>query len=126
MSTNSNILRNANDLRITTLQKKQIAAAIREVLTNINQVILHAHEAGKGYVKDKLPMQFAIDGMTFTKMQQYVWCGVIKELKDKNYMVAIDPQDTECNILIKWESDEEKKESQRLLQMLAAHTKRAG
>lgn len=116
------VLIDANTLRLTVVQKKQIKAAIREVLLHLNQSIMQAHEAGKSTIVDKLPMQFAIDGMSFTKMQQHVWCAVIAALKNKNYKVAIEPIETECTIYIRWESEDDIEESKRQLKILAKHT----
>lgn len=120
--TEPDVLIDANTLRLTVVQKKQIKAAIREVLLHLNQSIMQAHEAGKSTIVDKLPMQFAIDGMSFTKMQQHVWCAVIAALKNKNYKVAIEPIETECTIYIKWESEDDIEESKRQLKILAKHT----
>jgi len=117
-----NILKDANSLRQTILQKKQIKASVKEVLTHLDQVIVQAHELGNGYVENRLPMQFNIDGMSFSKMQQFVWCEVIKALKNKNYKVAIEPLETECKIYIQWESDDDKEESKKQIKMLAEHT----
>jgi hypothetical protein len=119
---NNNILRDANQLRQTATQKKQIAMAVREVLLHLNDAILREHELGNGSVQDYLPMQFPIDGMSFLKMQQLVWCEVISLLEEKNYRVKIEPCETECVIHIKWESDEEKEKSKQQLQILADHT----
>lgn len=117
-----NVLKDANSLRQTPTQKKQISLAVREVLIHLDEVISQAHELGHGEVQSTLPMQFTIDGMTFSKMQQHVWCKVITILEEKNYKVAIDPLATECLIYIQWESDDDKEESQQQLKMLAEHT----
>lgn len=122
MSNVNNILKDANSLCQTVLQKKQVAVAVREVLIHLNEVINQEHELGNGYVEDRLPMQFAIDGMSFLRMQQLVWCKVIAMLEEKNYIVKIKPMETECIIYIQWESDEVKDESMRQLQILADHT----
>ena len=117
-----NILTDANALCQTVTQKKQVAIAVREVLMHLNNVITQEHELGSGYVEDRLPMQFTIDGMSFSRMQLLVWCKVIAHLEEKNYIVRIKPLETECIIYIQWESDEEKEESKRQLQILADHT----
>ncbi len=122
MSANfSHILKDAKTLRQTAAQKEQINAAITETLTYIGDLIDQAHENGIGYVETHLPMQFSIDGMTFQKMQQHVWCGIINELKKKNYRVSIDPTDSECALYIVWESEEEKKCADEQTRMLASH-----
>lgn len=118
----SHVLKDANTLRQTALQKKQIAAAVRETLTHISDQIYQAHENGHGYIYVNIPMQFAIDGMSFSKMQQNVWCRIIYELEQKNYKVTIDPMETECVLYVQWESEDDKLESQQQLQILAEHT----
>ena len=123
--TEEDVLVDANSLRLTIVQKKQIKVAVREVLLHLNQSITQAHELGTSMVIDKLPMQFAIDGMSFTKMQQHVWCSVIAALKNKHYKVAIEPIETECKIYIKWESDDDMEESRKQLRILAKHTIRS-
>lgn len=125
MTSETDVLVDANSLRLTITQKKQIKTAVREVLLHLNHSIMQAHEAGKSNIIDKLPMQFAIDGMTFTKMQQHVWCAVIAALKNKNYKVAIEPVETECTIYIKWESEDDIEESRHQLKILAKHTIRS-
>ena len=116
------ILKNANSLRQPAIQKKQIESAVREVLINLNDAILQAHENGHGNLEARLPMQFNIDGMNFAKMQQCVWCSVIEELECNNYKVAIEPLEHECIIYIQWQSDDDKIESKRQLKVLAQHT----
>ena len=118
----NNILKDANSLCQTAIQKKQIEVAVREVLIHLNDVIMQGHEIGNGYVEDRLPMQFAIDGMSFSRMQQSVWCKIISLLEEKNFIVRIKPTETECFIYIQWESDEVKEESKRQLKILADHT----
>lgn len=118
----NHILKDANSLCQTAIQKKQVEVAVREVLIHLNDVITQGHEIGNGYIEDRLPMQFAIDGMSFSRMQQSVWCKIIKLLEEKNYIVRIKPTETECIIYIQWESDEVKEESKRQLQILADHT----
>jgi Ni,Fe-hydrogenase III component G len=120
----NNILRDANTLRQTVSQKRQIDEAVREVLSHLNTVITQEHELGNGHVKYKLPMQFDIDGMTFSKMQQNVWCRIIIALEEKNYKVKIYPAETECILYVKWESDDEKIETANQLKILADHSKR--
>jgi hypothetical protein len=119
---NENILKDANSLRQTPTQKKQIKFAVKEVLTNLDEIITQAHDIGKGSVQAYLPMQFNIDGMSFSRMQQHVWCRVIMALEEKNYKVNIEPLPTECIIYIQWESEDDKIESERQLKMLAEHT----
>jgi len=119
---NDNILKDANSLRQTPTQKKQIAFAVREVLTHLDEVITQAHDVGKGSTEAFLPMQFNIEGMSFSRMQQHVWCQVITALEEKNYIVHIEPRPTECVIYIQWESEDDKEESERQLKMLAEHT----
>jgi hypothetical protein len=122
MNNPENRITDANSLRQTANQKKQIDLAVRELLTTLNDRILQEHELGNGYLEDGLPMQFAIDGMSFSRMQQCIWCKVIAILEEKNYSVKIEPLETECIIYIQWESDEDKEESKRQLKILAEHT----
>jgi hypothetical protein len=121
-SSQSSVLKNANTLRQTTTQKKQIDAALKETLLHINDLILQAHEDGKGHVQVGLPMQFPIEGMSFSKMQSIIWCKIIEALEANNYVVAIEPTKTECVLYIEWEIDEEKMESEKQMRILANHT----
>lgn len=116
------VLKDANSLRQTALQKKQIEGAVKESLIHISDLIYQAHENGHGYLETTLPMQFGIEGMSFSKMQQNVWCRIINELKQKNYKVSIEPMDTECVLYVQWESEEDRQETKRQLKMLAMHT----
>lgn len=118
-----NILKDANTLRLTASQKKQIDIALTETLVCINDLIIQAHEDGMGNLQTELPMQFAIDGMPFSKMQSIIWCRVIMALKDKNYIVIINPSDSKCDIYIEWESNEEKDESAKQMKIIAEHTR---
>jgi len=120
----SYILKDANTLRQTALQKKQIDTAVFETLTHISQLIYQAHENGHGCIETNLPMQFAIEGMSFSKMQQHVWCRIISELEQKNYKVSIELTETECILYVQWESEEDKQETQRQVHILAEHARR--
>ncbi len=115
-------LKDANTLRLTSSQKKQIESAFADTLLRINDQIIQSHEDGMGYLETELPMQFAIDGMPFSKMQSIIWCKVIMALKEKNYVVTINPSESRCDIYIEWESEEEKRESAKQMKIIAEHT----
>lgn len=112
----------ASKLRQTSIQKKQIASKVQEILVILDEDILNAHNNGENTVDTTLPFDVRIDGLSNKASQREVWSRVIQDLENRDFKPSLNPTDTECKLIITWLSSEAQIEIERQIQIIAEHT----
>lgn len=98
------VLSNANKLKKSSLYKITIADSTKELLTQINRVILDAHDAGLSKVEFKLPLNFrSIDNnITNDEIQTVIYYNIVTELERMGYEVRLLITKKSSLLIISW------------------------
>lgn len=98
------VLSNANKLKKSSLYKITIADSTKELLTQINRVILDAHDAGLSKVEFKLPLNFrSIDNnITNDEIQTVIYFNIVTELERMGYEVRLIITKKSSLLIISW------------------------
>jgi len=124
MDISGEILIDANYLKNTNVQKRQIKEYTIEILKRINDELKIAHQEGKQYLITELPIIFNITNMTEKNARREVWCKIIECLKQKNYRVLINPRDDTCLLKITWVSLEDEENIIYQKNIIELHTQK--
>lgn len=98
------ILNNASRLKKSSLYKVTIAENTKEILLQLNSMIMNSHDAGLSRVEFRLPINFqSVDkSVSNQELQTAIYYNVITELEKKDYDVTIKFGKT-CTILtVSW------------------------
>ncbi len=123
MDLSNDVLIDANALRNSTIQKKQIREYTFELLSRINDELKSAHRDGLKAIITELPIIFNITNMSEKSARREIWCKIIECLKSKNYRVNINPQEDTCLLKITWISKEDEGEITHQNNVINMHTK---
>ncbi len=123
MNTPNEVLIDANLLRNTNVQKRQIREHTVEILRHINDELKVAHQSGKQVLITELPIIFNITNMSEADARREVWCRIIECLKNKNYRVVINPRDDSCLLKITWFSKEDEENIVYQKNIINMHTR---
>ncbi len=114
------ILSAASSLKQKSYYKITIADYSREILLQINSMILNIHKAKMASkCSFNLPVNFdPIEGVTNKQIQTVVYYNVINELKTKGYEVNLRLTKGYSTLLISWEHKIENIELQKMKELL--------
>jgi hypothetical protein len=101
------VLVDANRLKNSNIQKKQIRETVIEILRGINDELRSAHNEGKHCIIVDMPIMFEIPNMMNKDAQRAVWATTIDILRDKKYRVWINYSDVSCRLKITWISHDD-------------------
>lgn len=118
------ILTDANKLRNSSLQKKQIRENVIEILRRLNEDVKTAQMEGKHMLITGLPIIFDISNMHLNDARIAVWSTVIMALKEKNYRVWVQYSEDFCELQITWVSEEDEQVFKMQTHILKSHTKK--
>ena len=85
------VLNNATRLKKNSLYKVTIAEATREILLQLNSMIMSSHDAGLSRIEFRLPINFrSVDqSVTNQELQTAIYYNVVTELEKKEYEVSL-------------------------------------
>lgn len=98
------ILDSAARLKKNSLYKVTIAEATREILLQLNTLIVNSHDAGLSRVEFRLPINFQqVDhSVTNAELQTAIYYNVITELEKKDYEVSLKFFKTYTLLKVSW------------------------
>lgn len=111
----------ANNLRNNNVQKRKIKESVIEVIRKIDEDVKIAHREGKHCIITDIPIIFDIPNMNIKDSQRAVWSNIIDILKQKNYRVYINHNNSSCRLKIMWISNEDELILKSQNQILAEH-----
>jgi hypothetical protein len=111
MELSERIVVDANTLKQTNVQRRQINEYVSEILQNINEEIHMAYQEGKQEFITELPIVFNITNMSENRAQTEIWSKIIDYLESKHYRIMINPSKNSCMLKISWLSVEDEAES---------------
>jgi hypothetical protein len=123
MEISSDILIDAKCLRNNNVQKRQIKEILVDILKRIDEELKTAHQEGRNSLMTELPLIFGISNMLEREAQRVIWYKVIEFLKNKNYIISINPREDTCLLKITWFSKEDFAEIKHQNDVIAMHTK---
>lgn len=121
MSNYSNIVKDANALRNSNVQKKHIQEIVSLLLKEINEKINIAHRDGHHYIITELQFIFDIPNMSNADAQRKIWARIINTLEMKKYRVWLKTTDNRCYLKITWFSAEDESETRTECEILESH-----
>ena len=85
------VLNSASRLKKSSLYKVTIAESTREILLQLNSMIMSAHDAGLSRLEFRLPINFrSVDqSVSNEDLQTAIYFNVVTELEKKDYEVSI-------------------------------------
>jgi hypothetical protein len=101
------VLLDANQLRNSSAQKRQIKKWTMDLLQQINDDIKIAHQECRHNVITELPILFGITNMAENDAKREIWSNIIQCLRMKNYRLVIQPREDTCLLKITWYSQED-------------------
>jgi hypothetical protein len=111
----------ANNLRNNNVQKRKIKENVIEIIRKIDEDVKIAHREGKHCIITEIPIIFDIPNMNNKDAQRSVWANIIDILKQKNYRVAINHDNSSCRLKITWISNEDELILKSQIQILNEH-----
>ncbi len=123
MEISDDLLIDAKCLRNNNVQKRQIREVFVDILKRIDEEVKIAHQEGRHELVTELPIIFGISHMSEKTAQRAIWYKVIEYLKNKNYMIAINPREDTCLLRLTWFSAEDMAEIRHQSDVIAIHTK---
>ena len=100
----SGVLNSASRLKKSSLYKVTIAENTREILLQLNSMIMSSHDAGLSRVEFRLPINFrSVDkSVSNQELQTAIYYNVITELEKKEYDVSIEFCKTSTLLNVSW------------------------
>ncbi len=123
MEISTEVLVDANTLRSSNVQRRQIREYTVEILRRINDELKVAHREGRQALITELPIIFNITNMSEISARREVWCKIIECLKVKNFRVAINPREDTCLLKITWFSKEDEENILHQKNVIELHTR---
>lgn len=117
----NNVIINANDLKKTDIQKREIKSCVLEVLKRINEELQAEHSNGNYFLITDIPIIYDISNMSIARGQQIVWSSLIEILEEKKYRVWINYSKDNCRLKISWISEQEESELKRQQDIIKKH-----
>lgn len=98
------ILNSASRLKRNSLYKVTIAEATREILLQLNSVIMSSHDAGLSRIEFRLPINFqTVDALVSNEeLQTAIYYNVVTELEKKEYDVSLKFCKTYTLLKVSW------------------------
>ena len=118
----SDTLTNANNLRGTNIQKRQLKEVITDILKSISRELNDAYKDGKKFIITSMPITYSITNMSNAYSQRFVWAAVIEELIKKEYRIWIYPTADKCKIKITWLSNDDEYDIKNQLDIIIKNT----
>ena len=118
----SDTLTNANNLRGTNIQKRQLKEVITDILKSISRELNDAYKDGKKFIITSMPITYSITNMSNADSQRFVWAAVIEELIKKEYRIWIYPTADKCKIKITWLSNDDEYDIKNQLDIIIKNT----
>ena len=119
MSGFKNKLINAQQLKQTSLQTREISSNVDDILKELSTSIQTAHDNGQYEIISELPITFDIPNMSNASAQRKVWYHVLSTLKLQGYTIALKMSNVQCISKISWVTVEEKTTIDRENQFIA-------
>lgn len=100
----STVLSNAARLKKNSLYKVTIAESTKEILIQMNAMIMNAHDAGLTRIEFKLPINFrqVDDVVSNEELQTAIYYNVVTELEKKQYDVKLQFSKTYTLLTASW------------------------
>ena len=100
----TSILSSATRLKKSSLYKVTIAEHTKEILLQLNSMIMNSHDAGLSRIEFRLPINFTrVDkSVSNEELQTAIYYNVISELEKKDYDISLDISKTSTTLYVSW------------------------
>lgn len=111
----------AKDFINADIQVEAINREVNDILERIDFEMKIAYEAGKHMVNCSVPIHFSIPNMLNADAQREIYSRLLDSLKKRGFFVRWHTSNPNVIFQISWLSDEEHREIERKMRMLAEH-----